>query len=127
LGATDETLAKYFDVSTVTICAWKLKHPSFLNAIKSGKEDADANVADSLYNRARGYSHTEEKIVYDTNTGQFVRTNTIKQYPPDTAAAFIWLKNRQSKIWRDKQSSSETETQKPIEIYVRIPDNGRGK
>ena len=26
-----------------------------------------------------------------------------EHYPPDTAAAFIWLKNRQSGKWRDRQ------------------------
>ena len=33
--------------------------------------------------------------------GEVIITDITKHYPPDTAAAFIWLKNRQG--WRDKQ------------------------
>lgn len=29
-------------------------------------------------------------------------TELTKHYPPDTVAAFIWLKNRQPKLWKDK-------------------------
>ena len=100
LGATDEDLARYFGVSTVTINAWKNKQPSFLNAIKEGKADADANVANSLYRRALGYSHPEDKI-FMGHDGKPLVVPTTKHYPPDTAAAFIWLKNRAG--WKDKQ------------------------
>ena len=43
MGATDFELARYFEVSTVTLNAWKHKHPAFLNALKLGKEALDAN------------------------------------------------------------------------------------
>lgn len=33
-------------------------------------------------------------------------TKITKHYPPDTAAAFIWLKNRAG--WRDKQDIEHT-------------------
>ena len=40
-----------------------------------------------------------------------------EHFPPDTAAAFIWLKNRQPHRWRDKKEVSATadvnETQHP--------------
>ena len=31
-----------------------------------------------------------------------------EHFPPDTAAAFIWLKNRQPDRWRDKKEVHET-------------------
>jgi hypothetical protein len=34
--------------------------------------------------------------------GEIVMTPTVKRYPPDTAAAIFWLKNRQRAKWRDK-------------------------
>ena len=35
--------------------------------------------------------------------------NTYEEhFPPDTAAAFIWLKNRQPHRWRDKKEVHET-------------------
>lgn len=101
LNATDDKLADVFDVALSTIHKWKLDYPEFSDAIKSGKEAADANVAASLYERATGYSHPEVDIkVID---GQIVQTPLTKHYPPDTGAAMAWLKNRQPKVWRDRQ------------------------
>lgn len=99
LGATDESLADFFDVAVSTIGLWKIKHPTFSEAIKRGKMKADAEVAQSLYHRAKGYQHPEDKV-FCTN-GEVTVVPTTKYYPPDTAAAFIWLKNRAS--WRDRQ------------------------
>lgn len=101
LGLTDKQLAEALNISEATLNNWKLEHPKFLESIKEGKVIADANVAAKLYDRACGYSHKEDKIFqYE---GQPLIVPTIKHYPPDTAAAFIWLKNRQPEIWRDKQ------------------------
>lgn len=99
LGATDKDMADFFDVCEDTINEWKKVHPEFSESLKRGKIKADAEVANSLYHRALGYEHPEDKI-FCTN-GEVTTVETIKHYPPDTAAAFIWLKNRAG--WRDKQ------------------------
>ncbi|AUR97437.1 hypothetical protein NVP1239O_01, partial [Vibrio phage 1.239.O._10N.261.52.F6] len=101
LGATDDFLADYFEVDVSTINKWKLAHKEFYESIKRGKSDADLKVAESLYGRAVGYSHPEEKIF--NNQGEIVRADTVKHYAPDPTAAIFWLKNRQPKQWRDKQ------------------------
>jgi len=101
LGATSDQLSDLFEVSPSTIDGWMVKYPKFLCAIREGRENADAHVANSLYHRALGYSHPEEKIF--CNNGELVRTETTKHYPPDTAAAFIWLKNRHPDLWRDRK------------------------
>lgn len=99
LGLTDAQMGEIFSVSEQTINAWKHAHPSFLESLKKGKEVADAEVAKALYHRALGYEHPD---VHITNyQGEITETEIIKHYPPDTAAAFIWLKNRSG--WRDKQ------------------------
>ena len=99
LGATDEKLANFFNVSVTTINTWKEKHPQFLLSIREGKEEADANVANALYNRAIGFSHPHDHI--SNFQGDITITKTTKHYPADTGAAFIWLKNRSN--WKDKQ------------------------
>jgi len=99
LGSTDESLANFFNVSVATINNWKIDHPKFLESIREGKEVADANVADALYNRAIGFSHPDTHI--SNFQGVITATPTTKHYPADTGAAFIWLKNRSS--WKDKQ------------------------
>jgi len=98
LGATDKFLGDFFGVTERTIDNWKIKHASFFQALKNGKTVADAEVAHALYHRAIGYSHPD---VHITNyLGDITITPLTKYYPPDTAAGFIWLKNRQG--WRDR-------------------------
>ncbi len=106
LGATDAELAEYFDTSEKTVNEWKKQHPEFLQSIKDGKEVADATVADALFQRAKGYQHPDTHFA--TCNGVVVATPTTKHYPPDTAAGFIWLKNRRSGKWRDKQEHELT-------------------
>lgn len=114
LGADDARLAHLFEVSEQTINAWKTAHPEFLESLKKGKDLADAEIAQSLFHRAKGYSHPEVDIkVID---GRIVQTPLVKHYPPDTGAAMAWLKNRQSSKWRDRQDvnhSSEDGTMTP--------------
>lgn len=101
LGATDEELADFFDTTFQTVNAWKKAHPEFLESLKDGKERADAEIAKSLYHRAKGYEHSDIHI--SNYQGEITKTPIIKHYPPDTGAAMAWLKNRQPKKWRDKQ------------------------
>lgn len=107
LGATDKDLADFFDVQESTINNWKKKYPEFLESIKKGKEIADSNVADRLYQRALGYEH--EDLYLTQFQGEVLSKKIIKRYPPDPTAAIFWLKNRQSKKWRDKQEIEVTD------------------
>ena len=101
LGATDKHIADILEVDVATINRWKISIPSFCDSLKAGKDDADAVIAQSLYHRAKGYYHPEDKIFNDGGTPMVVPTT--KHYPPDTTAAIFWLKNRQPKAWRDRQ------------------------
>lgn len=102
LGASDKKMAEFFDVAESTFYLWKNEHPSFSEALSRGKSQADAMVAKSLYHRAIGYSHPETKIA--TRDGQITDTLDVeKHYAPDTAAASLWLRNRQPDLWRDKK------------------------
>jgi len=118
-GATDAELGEFFDVSETTINNWKRQHPDFLASINEGKEKADANVAASLYERACGYSHPDVHV--SNFQGMITVTPLVKHYPPDTAAAFIWLKNRSG--WKDKQELEATITDK-TEVVLPNVDTG---
>ena len=100
LGAIDDELAEFFEVSVSTIHRWKIDHQGFRESIKKGKMAADSKVAERLYERAMGYSHPETHV--SNFKGEITLTEISKHYPPDTVAAFIWLKNRQPEKWRDK-------------------------
>lgn len=106
LGLTDVQIADILEIAEDTLHEWKKVHPKFSESLKKGKKDADAVIAHSLYHRAKGYSHKEDKIFQ--HNGVPVIVPTIQHYPPDTAAAFIWLKNRAG--WKDKQEVDNTGT-----------------
>ena len=114
LGATDNEIADFFEVDVSTINRWKLSEVEFCESIRRGKFEADMNVAKALYKRALGYETRETKISNDDVV------TTTKEVAPDTAAAFIWLKNRQPSKWRDKQEiehSGEMTVNNKQELY----------
>jgi hypothetical protein len=98
LNATDVQIADVLGICEATLNNWKKKYPRFLESIKRGKIYADAKVAGALFHRACGYSHPDVHI--SNYQGDITITDITKHYPPDTAAAFIWLKNRAG--WKDK-------------------------
>ena len=106
LGATDAQLADFFGVEEKTINNWKEKHPKFLQSLNNAKLVADNEVEKSLFQRAMGYSHPEDKIF--NNDGEPLIVSTTKHYPPDTTACIFWLKNRQKEQWRDKVQTEVT-------------------
>jgi hypothetical protein len=108
LGATDKELADFFGVVEDTIYEWKLRHAEFSESITRGKIIADANVAERMYERARGYSHPAVKIFMPAGADEPVYAPYTEHYPPDTQAASLWLRNRQGGRWRDKQEVDHT-------------------
>jgi hypothetical protein len=113
-GLTDKELAVLLKVDERTINRWK-KDPEFLSVLKNGKLKADIEVQNALFKRSIGFEY-EEIHQEGTSDGQGgIKPKSMKKvkkyYPPDTAAAFIWLKNRRG--WKDKQ---ELDHKTPIPI-----------
>ena len=100
LGATDEDLAAFFGISQTRLAAWKQSHDEFRDAVRQNRDAADGQVERSLFERANGYRHPEDKVF--SNGGKPVVVPTTKHYPPDPASIMFWLKNRQPAKWRDK-------------------------
>ena len=108
LGGTNADLAKTFGVTERTICRWMKAKPQFCHAIVRGKLKADAEVAEALHHRARGYSHPAVKIFMPANATEPVLAPYTRHYPPDSQAAWLWLRNRQPAWWRDKVELEHT-------------------
>jgi hypothetical protein len=53
--------------------------------------------------RANGYNYEAVKVFMPAGAKQPVVVHYIEHCPPDVAAAFIWLKNRDPERWRDSQ------------------------
>lgn len=100
LGATDQEIADFFEVSERTINRWRATFDDFCRSLKVSKESADERVERSLFARAVGYEHEEVDIrVIDKRV---VLTPIRKRYAPDTVACIFWLKNRRPDLWREK-------------------------
>lgn len=133
LGATDKEIADFFDVDERTINRWKVDFPEFCQSIKKGKIIADAEVANSLFKKATGFTNSEVKIFqYE---GEAIVVPFTAYYPPDTAAINIWLKNRRGRVekgaqrWADKVETGFTDNEGndvPVTVF-QLPDNGRNK
>lgn len=105
-GADNAGLAKRLGCGKTTLSKLIKVYPEFKALIKEGKADADLRVVSALYKRALGYEFEETTTKVSVNkdgegTTTFVE-KTKKHIAPDTAAAFIWLKNRMPEEWRDK-------------------------
>lgn len=86
-------------VNRATLYKWQSKSNNIEDALKRGKEVADREVENALFNKAIGYEYTEEQLA---NNGDVV---TVTKYmKPDTTSQIFWLKNRKPKEWRDKQN-----------------------
>ena len=111
LGATDEEIADFFNVSVSTINNWKNEYPEFLESIKKGKIIADAEVAASLFKRATGFEYKEVKsvpTVEGDNKKMVVKEVVVKYIAPDPTSMIFWLKNRQKSKWRDRHDHEHT-------------------
>jgi transposase-like protein len=102
MGKTNEEIAKTLGITTETLNQWRKQFPEFSDSIKGNKDQADAPVVKSLYQRALGYEYTEISEKHDPEKG-LIKTVTVKQVAPDVTAQIFWLKNRQPKDWRDKR------------------------
>jgi hypothetical protein len=100
-GHTDEEICDIVGICRDSLIEYKKKYPAFSDTIKKSKAISDAKVIRSLYERATGYEHKEDAIFQFQ--GSPVIVPTVKHYPPDATSAIFWLKNRQSKDWRDRQ------------------------
>lgn len=101
-GLTDPEICEGLGIGTTTFYRWRHEHPTFREATRLGKEAADERVEKALYHRALGYSHQAVKIFLPAGAKEPVYAPYTEYFPPDTAAASLWLRNRQPDKWRDK-------------------------
>jgi hypothetical protein len=128
LKLTDKELAFQFEVSEVTINAWKKAHPEFLKSIKRGKVEADSEVALSTFKSACGF----EVDAVDIRTvslgvqvgSKIIKTSYKKYYPPNVTAAIFWVKNRTRKNyepWQDVHRTEHTgKDGKAIQVHKQV-------
>jgi len=105
LGATNEDLGGFFDVTSRTIDNWIAVHPEFATAVREARAVADARVARCLYQRAVGHEHKIERTVW--HLGRERTVDDTLYYPPDVRACIFWLRNRQPQFWSGRPKPPE--------------------
>ena len=104
LGATNEVLARFFEVAPRTIDNWIAAHPDFADAVVRGRAVADGVIVRALFERAKGFSHQVTRTTHYQGDERTV-TNTVS-YPPDTQACMFWLRNRQREYWQARAEAA---------------------
>ena len=102
-GLTDEQVAKNLGIAYSTFREYKNKYSALSTSLKKGKEVADYEVENALFNRAIGYYYDEVK------KGPTGTITTTKHVPGDVGAMAFWLKNRRPDKWRDRIKEDNTQ------------------
>ncbi len=119
LGAKQDEIAKGLGITEPNLITWMRKYPQVAQAMKDGRDYADARVANSFYMAALGYSHPDEQIVpnrvkeydeYGKITREYteiLRVPIIKHYPPNVTAGHKWLQARRGDVWTKDERKVE--------------------
>lgn len=109
-------------VAVSTLYDYKAKFREFSEALKRGKAPVDVQVENALLKRAMGFEYEEVCTeIYDLPDGSQRKhiKKTKKMVVPDTAAAFIWLKNRMPDKWRDKPNEADMNAE-PVKVIIDV-------
>lgn len=102
-GASERAIAQSLGIKRETLWAWKKANPKITNVLQEAEEERLNKVEHSLYERAIGYEHKETKMF--CYKGSIVSEDTIKRYPPETAAIQYYLNNRNPEKWKKETTS----------------------
>ena len=135
-GLIEEEICKNLGVSVSSFAEYKNAHSELLEALKTGKDDADAQVENALFKRAVGYEFIETKSLLttgkdgQTGSGSGRVEKITKAERPDVTAQIFYLKNRAADRWRDRIGHEVTGAGGgPLQtgvVRIYIPDNERG-
>jgi hypothetical protein len=125
LGATNEDLAGFFDVTRRTIDNWIATHPDFAAAVRSGRVVADMRVARCLYERAVGWQQKVERTVL--HQGEEKVLKNIVNHPPDVRACIFWLRNRRRESWGDRVRAPDEHSDDLIAELDAAGERARGE
>lgn len=123
MGMLEKDIAKKLKISVSTLESYKLSHPELLEALKNGKEDADDNVENALYEKCIGKFIYEEQafkcknVFYDESgrrcESEDIVVQEVKKYiPSETMAQLAWLNNRRPQRWRKNANKEKLDEQR---------------
>jgi len=117
-GMIEKEICKNLGVSTSIFSNYKRDHIELIEALRTGKADADAQVENALFKTACGFEYDEvETIIHapvmadgkvDTSKGRVARIRKVrKMITPNVTAQLAYLQNRCSDRWKDSRKRVE--------------------
>lgn len=121
-GLTNEKIAENLGVALSSFKTYIQRFPALVAVLKTGKDDASAEVENAVFKTAIGYEFVETKITLEGTSnpkdldvspevekqqiasGRRRVERFLKQQPPNTTAQIFYLTNRNSDRWRHKNS-----------------------
>ena len=93
-------LGQFFGVNESTINRWKLEHEEFVQALRVGKDVADAVVERSTFIAINGFTRVVKKVV---GQGKSAHVEEVEiYYPPQAGAGLKWLAARRPEQYQQK-------------------------
>jgi len=99
-GLTMEQIANVLGMGESTLYGKQAQFPEFAEAIKRGQSKGVAVVVNALFEKAKGATISEDKVIADKEGNEKVVT-VSKKMPSDTVACIFYLKNRAG--WKDSK------------------------
>lgn len=128
-GKTEKEIAKRLKVSYSTLRKYIEKYEVLKEALKEGKNEADAKVEAGLYFSAMGGTKILKKPMKVRNTiidkfgkkigekEEIVYADEEVYYPPNITSIIFWLCNRKKEVWKHQRNIEFTaDNGKKIEI-----------
>ena len=115
-GLSIKQIAKQLYIADSTFRAYAAKYPELKEALKEGKEEADAKVENGVFFSACGGIKTIKKAIklkkpifdkYNKKIGEeevIAYADEEIYCPPNIAAAIFWLCNRQKEKWKHQRN-----------------------
>jgi hypothetical protein len=102
-GLDEKQICKNLGIAVSTFENYKTRHKELVEALKRGKAVPIIEIENALYRRATGYEYEEVKTYIKLEGDREVKytEKTKKHLPPDVAACFILLKNKDKGNWSD--------------------------
>ena len=125
---TDEEICNRLKIKKSSFYSYKRKYPELEQALRKGKDETNAEVENALLKSSLGYEYVEEsvatrkEVIYEngkrvSEISEPVKISLKKFKPSETAAAKLWLTNRDAENWKEKnQLDIGNSSNEPIRV-----------
>jgi hypothetical protein len=113
-GATDEILCKIMRINISTLGYWKKKYPEFNELLQAGKHEANAKVANAMYESC--FDRWVEEEVARTIHGKLQVVKIKKCIPANPLLQLKFLAIRAPEIWSSRNDLEITHNNNNINM-----------